>query len=167
MPKAEQDLKEAFAGESQANRRYLAFAKKADAEGYPEIAKLFRAGAEAETIHAMNDIRLMGIVKTTAENLEAAIAGEGYETETMYPGFFEDAKAEGNRGAMGTFSDAMRAEKVHHDLYASALAALKSGKDLSTAAVWVCPVCGNVEFGSPPERCPICDTAGSKWFEVK
>ncbi len=167
MPTAEQDLKDAFAGESQANRRYLAFAKKADTEGYPQIAKLFRAAAEAETIHAMNHFRVLGGVKTTEENLGVAVAGESYEYQTMYPNFFNDAKAENNRGAMGTFGDAMRAEKVHHDLYVSALEMVKSGKDLSTATVWVCPVCGNVEFGAPPDKCPICSTAGSKWFEVK
>jgi len=167
MARTEQDLKDAFAGESQANRRYLAFAKKADADGFPQIAKLFRAAADAETIHAMNHFRVLGGVKTTEENLGVAIAGEAYEYQTMYPSFYEDAKAEANKGAMGTFGDAKSAEKVHHDLYASALASLKSGKDLGTATVWVCPVCGNIEFGAPEERCKICNTPGSKWFEVK
>ena len=162
-----QDLKDAFAGESQANRRYTAFAKKADADGFPTVAKLFRAAAEAETIHALAHFRVMGGVKTTAENLQAAVEGEAYEYQTMYPAFLADAKAESNRGAQVSFDNAMEAEEVHHNLYSAALEAVKAGKDLSVLPVHVCPVCGNVVFGDVPDRCPICNTSKDRWFEVK
>jgi rubrerythrin len=162
-----ENLKAAFAGESQANRRYLAFAKKADGEGFPQVAKLFRAAAEAETIHALNHLRVLGGVKSTAENVQAAVDGEGYEFQTMYPGFLAEAKTEGNKGAANAFSDALAAEKVHFGLYSAALEALKGSKDLTTTSVWVCPVCGNIEYGAAPARCSICSTPGSKWFEVK
>ena len=161
------NLREAFAGESQANRRYLAFARKADADGYPQIARLFRAAAEAETIHALAHFRVMRGVKSTAENLQTAIEGEGYEFQTMYPAFVADAKSEGNKAAENSFANAMAVEKVHHELYKSALASLQSGQDLAGAPIFVCPVCGNTVIGEPPDRCPICNAPKEKWFEVK
>src|SRR5512136_228905 len=121
----EKNLKEAFAGESQANRRYLAFAKKAEEEGYKQIAKLFRAAAEAETVHAHAHLRVMGGVKSTAENLQAAADGEAHEFESMYPGFVAQAKAENQKAALMSFENAMAVEKTHHELYAQALASLK------------------------------------------
>lgn len=153
MGKAEDGLKEAFAGESQANRKYLAFAKQADKEGLKQVAKLFRAAAEAETVHALNHLRELGGVKSTRENLEAAIAGETHEFESMYPAFIEAAKAEGNTGALRSFSYANEVEKVHAALYKQALEALGSNVD---ADYFVCQVCGHTVADEAPDECPIC-----------
>ena len=163
-----ENLKAAFAGESQANRTYLAFAKKAEAEGFRQIARLFRATAEAETVHALAHLRVMGGVKGTAENLQAAIAGEGYEFREMYPTFVAQAQAEGNKAAVHSFKDAMAVEQIHYGLYTKALEAQKAGRDLEPARIWVCPVCGNTVIGEePPDKCPICSAPKDKFFEVK
>ncbi len=154
----ENNLKTAFAGESQANRKYLAFAAKADQEGYPAAAKLFRAAAEAETIHAINELKALGMVKSTAENLQAAIKGETYEFTEMYPGFIEKAEAEGNSQAKMIFHAASEAEKVHAELYSKALAALEKKEN---AEYYLCPVCGYIHEAKAPEKCPICGTNGS------
>ncbi|MEJ5203316.1 MAG: rubrerythrin family protein [Anaerolineales bacterium] len=165
MSKTIEDLKAAFAGESQANRRYLAFAKKADTEGYPQIARLFRAAAHAETIHALSHLRVLGGVKSTTENLEAAIAGENYEVVSMYPEFIKDAEAEGNQKALNSFSDAMEVEKVHEALYREALEMLQKGEAFEEYDYYVCPVCGYVHKRNAPDKCPVCGALGSK-FEV-
>ncbi len=165
MSKTIEDLKAAFAGESQANRRYLAFAKKADTEGYPQIARLFRAAAHAETIHALSHLRVLGGVKSTTENLEAAIAGENYEVVSMYPEFIKDAEAEGNQKALNSFSDAMEVEKVHEALYREALEMLQKGEAFDEYDYYVCPVCGYVHKRNAPDKCPVCGALGSK-FEV-
>lgn len=159
-------LKEAFAGESQANRKYTAFAKKAEQDGFPQVAKLFRAAAEAETIHAHAHLRVLGGIQTTAENLQSAKDGEGYEFQSMYPGFLAQAKAEGNAAAAKAFEFAMSAEKVHYELYAKALELVKQGHDLANAVIYLCPVCGNVEIGVRPDRCAICGVPGAKFVEV-
>jgi rubrerythrin len=162
------NLRAAFAGESQANRKYLAFAKKADADGLKQIAKLFRAVAEAETVHARAHLRVMGEVRTTAENLEAAIAGEAYEVEHMYPVFVAEAEREGNKAALVSFKNALAVEQVHHALYLGALEALKRGADLKGERIWVCPVCGNTVIGAePPEKCIVCGAAGDRFAELK
>jgi rubrerythrin len=161
------NLQAAFAGESQANRKYLAFAKKADAEGKPQIAKLFRAAAEAETVHAHAHLRVMNGVGGTEENVQAAIQGEGHEFTTMYPEFVAEAKREGNKAALKSFEYAMAVEKIHHDLYSNAAASLKSGKDLAAASIFVCPVCGNTVLNGAPDKCPICGVPGSKFTEIK
>jgi rubrerythrin len=161
------NLKAAFAGESQANRKYLAFAKKADSEGKPQIAKLFRAAAEAETVHAHAHLRVMNGVGGTAENVKAAIEGEGYEFTKMYPDFVAEAKKEGNQAALKSFEFAMTVEKVHYGLYGSAAEALKAGKDLPAAKIFVCPVCGNTVLDGAPDKCPVCGVAGSKFTEIK
>ena len=162
------NLKAAFAGESQANRKYLAFAKKADADGLKQIAKLFRAAAEAETVHAHAHFRVMGGVGSTEENLNAAIAGEGYEVKEMYPAFVAEAEKEGNKAALGSFKNALAVEKVHHALYTGALEAFKQGTDLKGDRIWVCPVCGNTVIGAePPAKCDVCCVASDKFFEVK
>jgi rubrerythrin len=161
----EQNLWGAFAGESQANRKYLAFASKAEKEGYPQIARLFRAAADAETIHALGHFRNMGGVGTTLQNLEAAVAGETYEYTEMYPPMVEQAKAEGHK-AKTMLGWANEAEKVHAKLFREALAAMKSGKDLSQMDVFLCPVCGDVEFGLPPDKCPICGAPGSRYQKI-
>ena len=160
------NLQEAFAGESQANRKYLAFAKKAEADGLPQVAKLFRAAAEAETIHAHAHLRVMGGVKSTAENLAEAIEGEGFEFEKMYPGFVATAEEEGMKAAEVSFKNALAVEGIHHGLYSKALEAVNTGKDLATTPIYVCPVCGNTVEGSVPDSCPICNVPGSKFIDI-
>jgi rubrerythrin len=160
------NLRDAFAGESQANRKYLAFAKKADDDGYPQIAKLFRAAADAETIHAHAHLRVMGGIQDTSENLKEAIAGEGHEFQKMYPAFVEEAQAEENKAALVSFKNAMAVEEIHHDLYAQALKTLEAGDDLPDRAIYVCEICGNTVYDSAPERCPICGAPQAKFFEV-
>lgn len=161
------NLKEAFAGESQANRKYLAFAKKADAEGYKQIAKLFRAAAEAETVHAHAHLRVMNGVKGTADNLKAAIEGEGHEFRVMYPQFLAEAKAEANKAATMSFQYALVVEEIHHGLYQKALETLTQGKDMENAVIYVCPVCGNTVIGHAPDKCHVCGVPKEKFIEVK
>jgi rubrerythrin len=161
-----EDLMAAFAGESQANRKYLAFAKKAEEEGYPAVAKLFRAAAEAETVHAHAHLRAAGGIKGTAENLEEAVAGEHYEFTDMYPGFIATAEAEGNAAAIKSFSNANAVEKEHHALYLQALEAITAGRDIEDLKIYVCPVCGHTEVGVMSEKCPICGVPGSTFIEV-
>jgi rubrerythrin len=165
MSKSMEDLKAAFAGESQANRKYLAFAKKADQEGHPQIARLFRAAAEAETVHALNHFIAMDGVKSTEENLQAAIGGEHYEAMTMYPDFLADANAENDKRAIRTFSYALDVEKIHETLYTEALGSL--GKEDETYDYYVCPVCGFTHARNAPDKCPICNTPKEKFILVK
>lgn len=160
------NLKEAFAGESQANRKYLAFAKKAEDEGYPQVARLFRAAAEAETVHAHSHFRVMQGIKTTEENLQVAIEGEGFEFKEMYPKFLAAAKAEGNKPAVFSIKNALAVEEIHHGLYTEALNAIKSGTDLTGASIFVCSVCGNTVKGQAPDKCPICGAAKEQFKEV-
>ena len=161
------NLKAAFAGESQANRKYLAFAKKAETDGFKQVAKLFRAAAEAETVHAHAHLRVMGGIKSTAENLQEAIAGEGYEFQEMYPGFIKEAEAEGNKQAEISFKNANVVEEVHHGLYGKALASVKSGKDLVAQAIWVCAVCGNTVEGTCTDKCSVCGAPKERFAEIK
>jgi len=163
MSKTEQNLREAFAGESQANRRYLAFAKQAEKEGHPQVAKLFRAAAEAETVHAHTHLRTLGGVKSTAENLKEAIAGETHEFKSMYPAMIEDAKKAGDKAAERTFTYANEVEKVHANLYQKALDNL--GK-LPEADYYVCSVCGYTCENEPPDRCPVCNAVKKAFFKV-
>ena len=163
MTKTEQNLLEAFAGESQANRRYLAFAKKAETEGYPQIAKLFRAAAEAETVHALAHLRVLGQVKSTAENLKQAIEGETHEFTTMYPAMIDTAKEEGNKAAKSSFSYANQVEKVHADLYQKALDNMEA---LEETDYYVCSVCGDTCEKEPPEKCSVCGSKSKKVFKV-
>ena len=164
MSKTNDDLKAAFAGESQANRRYLAYARKADEEGLPQIAKLFRAAAQAETVHALNHLRALGEIKSTAENLQAAIAGENYEVTTMYPAFIQDADQEQMKKALNSFRWAYEVEKVHEALYSKALENL--GKDTPEVTYYVCPVCGYTHEGPLEGSCPVCNTPGEKFEKV-
>ncbi len=163
----DKNLKEAFAGESEANRKYLAFAKKADEDGFPQVARLFRAAAEAETVHAHEHLRVMGGINGTAENLQAGIDGEGDEFRKMYPPFVEEARAEGNKPAMFSFMNAMAVEEIHHGLYGEALEAVVAGEDLPEARIFVCGVCGNTVLNDAPEKCPICHNPKEKFFEVR
>ncbi|MDD2295542.1 MAG: rubrerythrin family protein [Eubacteriales bacterium] len=159
--KTMENLMAAFAGESQANRKYLAFAKKAEAEGKMNAAKLFRAAADAETIHALKEFELAGKVRSTEENLSDAMAGETHEYTEMYPEFLQEAQAEGNKAAVTAFSYAMQAEEVHAKLYQEAL---ESKNESEEVFYYLCPVCGNIEK-IVPERCPICGVPGQKFIK--
>jgi len=155
MATTSDNLKEAFAGESQANQKYRAFAKKAEKEGFVNIAKLFRTTAEAERIHAEGHLKALDMIASTAENLQAAIDGETFEFTKMYPPMLEQAVAEGHK-AKTMFKFALDAEAVHAQIYAKALEAVKKGVDLDVSAFYLCPVCGHIELGAAPEKCPIC-----------
>jgi len=161
------NLRDAFAGESQANRRYLAFAKKAEQDGYPQAARLFRAAAEAETVHAHNHLRIMGGIKSTQENLQEAIGGETFEYKEMYPGYIKMAAAEGNKEAGWSFNVANKVEEIHAGLYRKATDALKAGKDAAKVDYYVCRVCGNTVEGSPPDKCPICGAPKTAFNKVE
>lgn len=164
MPKTDQFLKEAFAGESQANRKYLAFAAKADQEGYPQVARLFRAAAEAETIHAHNHLRALKGIRSTRENLQEAIAGETHEFKNMYPEMIEAAKQEGNKEAERTFYYAKEVEKIHAQLYQNLLNNL--AKTQENFPYYVCPVCGYTAEKEPPASCPVCGAQGEKFKKL-
>jgi rubrerythrin len=161
MSKTEKDLKDAFAGESQANRKYLAFAKKAEQEGYGQIAKLFRAAAEAETVHAHNHLKELGGIKGTAENLTEAINGEVFEFQKMYPQMIKDAEEEGNKGALRSFTFANEVEKIHADLYRKALENIGKNAEVD---YYVCQICGHTVENEPPDKCPVCG-AGKKAYK--
>ncbi len=161
MSKSENNLWEAFAGESQANRKYLAFAKKADKEGHVQIARLFRAAAYAETIHAHAHLRALKAINDTSSNLKEAIAGETHEFKNMYPDMIKDAEAEGNKAAEQSFRFANEVEQTHAKLYQEALDNIDG---LPESSYQVCEVCGHTEAGSEaPERCPVCG-ANSRAF---
>lgn len=155
MSTTNDNLKEAFSGESQANQKYRAFAKKAEKDGFNNIAKLFRTTAEAERIHAEGHLKALDMIATTAENLQAAIDGETYEYKDMYPPMLEKATADDHR-AKTMFRFAIGAEEVHAQIYAKALEAVKKGVDLDVSEFYLCPVCGYIELGKAPEKCPIC-----------
>jgi rubrerythrin len=156
MNKTDKNLLAAFAGESQANRRYLAFAKQAEAEGFTQTAKLFKAAAEAETVHALNHLRVTGAVKSTAENLNAAVAGETHEFIEMYPEFIAAAKEEKNKKAEWSFDIANKVEQIHAKLFQKASESINSKKDMPKTDIYVCSVCGNTVEGNAPDKCPIC-----------
>lgn len=160
------NLQHAFAGESQANRKYLAFAAKADKEGLPQVARLFRAAAAAETVHAHAHLRVMGGIKDTAENLRAAVAGEGEEFQEMYPAFISEAQAEGDVAAARSFENAGTVEEIHHGLYGEALKAVEGGSDLSPRTIFVCGICGNTVYDEAPESCPVCGAKRTKFSEI-
>jgi rubrerythrin len=164
MSKTDQNLMDAFAGESQANRRYLAFAKQADKEGHPQTAKLFRAAAEAETVHAHAHLRALNGIKTTAENLKEAIGGETHEFKEMYPEMIQDAKAEGQKTAERSFTYANAVEEVHAGLYQKALDNLDNPADVD--CYYVCSVCGYTCENEPPEICPVCKAKSQAFFRV-
>ena len=166
MTKSEQFLMEAFAGESQANRKYLAFAKQAEKEGYPQVAKLFRAAAEAETVHAHAHLRTVSGIKSTAENLKAAIAGETHEFEHMYPEMITAAQAEGNKAAERSFTYANEVEKIHGNLYQEAIKMMESGGVLPEKDYYVCEKCGYTIADAAPDKCPVCGAKKNEFFKV-
>lgn len=155
------NLMEAFAGEAQANRKYLAYAKKAEKEGKLNAAKLFRAASDAETLHALKHFEVAGKIASTAENLKDAVAGETYEYKDMYPDFVKEAEAEGNKAALMSFTLAMKAEEVHARLYQEALENLDESGEVF---YYLCPVCGNIEKARP-EKCSICGVPGDRFIE--
>ncbi len=161
MSETSKNLMEAFAGESQANRKYLAYSKKAEQDGYLNAAKLFKAASDAETLHALKHFDVAGKVGTTADNLKDAVAGETHEYKDMYPGFVETAEAEGNKAAVASFTLAMKAEEVHARLYQEALSSLDQKEEVF---YYLCPVCGNIEK-SVPGRCSICGVPGTKFIK--
>jgi rubrerythrin len=165
MASTHDHLKEAFAGESQANQKYRAFAKKAERDGFPNVAKLFRTTAEAERIHAEGHLGALDGIGSTAENLKSAIGGETYEFQEMYPPMLDQADAEGHR-AKTMFRYALTAEAVHAKLYQLALEAVEAGKDLEETKFYLCPVCGHIEFGTPSETCPTCGLKGEKFVQI-
>jgi rubrerythrin len=166
MTKTVDDLKAAFAGESQANRKYLAYAKKADADGHPQVAKLFRAAAAADPVHAHNHFRALDGVRTTSDNLKDAIEGENYEAVTMYPDFIKDAEAESMKRALNSFKWAWEVEKVHEGLYRKALATLEAQQPMQEVDYYVCPTCGFTHEGPLEGPCPICKTLGEKFERI-
>ena len=167
MTKTEENLEEGFSGESQARNRYTFFAEKAEEEGKPGVARLFRAAALAEKFHAQNHFRALGNLKSTEENLQTAIDGENYEHENMYPDFIDKAKEENAGQALSSFKYAKKVEEKHENFYRKALEAVKEGKDLEVEEWYVCPVCGNTMSGDIPEKCPICSTPKEKFKIVE
>jgi len=165
MPTTNDNLKVAFAGESQANQKYLAFAKAAEKEGFANVAKLFRTTAMAERIHAEGHLQALDGIGSTAENLGAAIGGETYEHTEMYPPMLEQAQTEGHP-AKRMFAFAVEAEKVHAVLYQKALEAVRNGQDITASEIWLCPICGHVELGSAPDKCPICGAKSSVYIQI-
>ena len=163
MSKSEQHLRDAFAGESQANRKYLAFAEKAEKEGYPQVAKLFRAAGAAETVHAHAHLRALGEIGTTEDNLKVAVEGETHEFKNMYPEMIADAQEEGNKTAERSFVYANEVEQVHAKLYQNALDNLDS---LEETDYHVCSVCGMTVENEPPDNCPVCGAPASAFFKV-
>ena len=167
MSNTVENLQTAFAGESQANRKYLFFADKAEKEGSPQIARLFRAAAEAETVHARKHLQTMGGIGSTKDNLQEAAKGELYEFTEMYPGFIEQAKAENNQGAKTSFDWANKVEKIHHGLYQKALEDLEAGKEMKDEPYFICQGCGYTVAGEAPEKCPVCGAPRSMFKRVE
>lgn len=160
------NLQAAFAGESQANRKYLAFAKKADEDGLAQVAKLFRAAAAAETVHAHAHLRALDGVKSTIENLGTAIGGEEHEFKSMYPGFLAEAEKEGDRRAVISIKNALAVEEIHYGLYSAALKSVNAGKDLEPTPIFVCAICGNTVYGGAPDKCPVCNAPKAQFAEI-
>lgn len=164
--KTEEHIHEAFGGESKANRRYTFYAAKAEEEGYPQVARLFRAVAEAETVHARNHLNAADAIGSTKDNLFAASLGEQEEYKKMYPAFIEKAKEERNDRAERTFIWANKVEEIHHGYFEEALVAVREGKKLAEATYYVCQVCGNTVTGEPPEKCPICGSSAKAFMKI-
>ena len=156
MNKTTENAQAAFAGESQANRKYLFFAEKADKEGHRQIARLFRAAAEAETVHARNHLNVLEGIQSTVDNLQEAIGGEHHEYTQMYPEFIQQAEAESESKARNSFDLANRVEKIHHGLFRAALGMLENKQAMEDKTFYVCQVCGNTVEGEAPDKCPIC-----------
>ena len=161
----EANLKAAFAGESQAHMKYLAFAEKAEREGFPEIARLFNAIAYAERVHAINHLRELGGIGDTVTNLGEGIKGENYEVQEMYPAFEAVAKLQQEKGALRSIFFAIEAEKIHEVMYGDAQETVKAGSDIKPQKIFICSICGHTVFGEAPDRCPICKAVKAKYKE--
>jgi len=166
MSQTFENLREAFTGESQANRRYIAFSKRAEDEGYPQVAKLFRAASEAETVHALNHLRIMKEVKSTLENLNTALEGESFEYSKMYPGFIEQARKENKSDVVWSFDVANKVEQIHAGLFTKAIKSLKIEKKMESIDYYVCQVCGNTVEDKAPDKCPICGAPSQKFKKI-
>lgn len=166
MSKSTENLKSAFAGESQANRRYMAFARRADEEGFTQTAKLFRAAAEAETVHALNHLQITSEVSSTKQNVQSALAGETFEYKKMYPEYLQTARAEGNKQATWSFDVANKVEQIHAKLFAEAAKQLENNVEPAQVDYYVCSVCGNTVESTAPEKCPICGSPKARFFKV-
>ncbi|MDY6834734.1 MAG: rubrerythrin family protein [Chloroflexota bacterium] len=164
MSKTDENVQYAFAGESQANRKYLFFAAKAEEEGHKQIARLFRAAADAETAHARNHLKVMKGIKTTSENLQAAIGGENHEFTEMYPGFIKQAETDGAKDATNSFDLANQVEEIHHTMFKDHMEKLEKGESIAEKSIYVCQYCGNTVEGEAPDKCPICG-APKKMFK--
>jgi rubrerythrin len=164
MSKTAENAQAAFAGESQANRKYLFFAEQADKDGHAQVARLFRAAADAETVHAKNHLKVLGGIKSTKENLQAAIAGENHEFTSMYPEFIKQAEADGNTKAKDSFDLANQVEEIHHGLFGVFFDKVEKGETVEEKPIYVCQFCGNTVEGEPPEKCPVCGV-GQKMFK--
>jgi len=167
MPKTDDNLLEAFAGESQANRRYLFFAEKAEKEGFTQVARLFRAAAEAETVHAKNHFNAMDAVGSTIDNISAGVMGEHLEFTRMYPVFIDTAVEDGNERAQKTFEWANAVEEIHYNMFQEMLKAAKAKQPLQDEPYYVCPVCGNTVAGNAPDKCPICGSPGNRFKKIE
>jgi rubrerythrin len=161
--KTKTNLETAFAGESQAHMKYMIFADRAEKEGLSNVARLFRATSFAEQVHATSHLRTLGDIGKTVDNLKAAIAGETYEVEEMYPAFIAVAEEQEEKAAVQSNKFAMEAEKVHAALYTRARAAVEAGNDTDIGQVYVCSVCGWTGEGEPPDECPLCGTKRAKF----
>jgi len=159
------NLEAAFAGESQAHMKYVIFADKAEREGFPEVARLFRAISYAERVHATNHLRMLGGISDTASNLETAFSGENYENTEMYPAFNAVANLQEEKGAIRTIHYALEAEKIHEVMYRMAQSSVEAGKDMESAPVYICPVCGHTVIGEAPDKCPVCGALKTKYDE--
>ncbi len=164
MANTDENLKSAFAGESQASRKYLYFAEQAEKDGQPQVARLFRAASDAETVHARNHLNAMNGIGSVADNLKVAITGENYEFNKMYPDFITQSKMDKNTKAETSFNWANKVEKIHSDLYNKTLKEVQQGKKPETKAIYVCQNCGNTIEGEAPDRCPICGKPRD-WFK--
>lgn len=162
----DENLSHAYAGESQANRKYATYSEQAESEGFKNVAKLYRAAAEAEAIHARRLLKVMGKIGTTADNLKKSVEGETFEYTSMYPEFIKAAEGEKKSEAVTAFTYAMKAEEVHAGLYKKSLEAIQSKRDLNVSRIYVCTICGNIVFNEPPEKCPICSAFKKKFQEV-
>jgi rubrerythrin len=167
MANTSENLQAAFAGESQASRKYTYFAEKADKEGQPQVARLFRAAAEAESVHARNHLNAMSGIRATADNLKEAISGEHHEFTEMYPGFLVQAKTDANAKAEKSFDYANKVEKVHHGLYQQALKDLEAAKNLENKPYHVCQICGYTVEGEAPDKCPVCNALKANFKRVE
>ncbi len=164
MTQTTENAQAAFAGESQANRKYLFFAEQADKEGYKQIARLFRAAADAETVHAKNHLKVLKGIGSTSENLKAAVKGENHEFTEMYPGFIKQAEADGDTKARESFDLANEVEEIHHGLFNDFLEKLEKDESIEEKPIYVCQYCGNTVEGEPPDKCPVCGM-GKKIFK--